>query len=104
MQRALGHLPFVRIFIDDVVVFSNTLEEHYEHVQQVLHTCREKGVFLKRSKVQLLKKSLRFLGHTISADGCRPQHAKVAAILDWPELESVTHVRQLLGLAGVRSM
>ncbi|KAK3253340.1 hypothetical protein CYMTET_37339 [Cymbomonas tetramitiformis] len=100
MQRALGHLPFVRIFIDDVVVFSNTLEDHHRHVEQLLPTCREKGVFLKRSKVQLLKKSLRFLGHTISADGCRPQHDKVAAVRDWPELQSVTHVRQFLGLAG----
>ncbi|KAK3287909.1 hypothetical protein CYMTET_4587 [Cymbomonas tetramitiformis] len=78
-QRALGHLPFVRIFIDDVVVLSNTIEEHYRHVEQLLLTCREKGVFLKRSKVQLLKKSLRFLGHTISADGCRPQHDKTDA-------------------------
>ena len=100
MQRALGHLPFVRIFIDDVVVFSNTLEDHHRHVEQLLLTCREKGVFLKRSKVQLLKKSLRFLGHTISADGCRPQHDKVAAVRDWPELQSVTHVRQFLSLAG----
>ncbi|KAK3250902.1 hypothetical protein CYMTET_39736 [Cymbomonas tetramitiformis] len=100
MQRALGHLPFVRIFIDDLVVFSNTLEDHHRHVEQLLLTCREKGVFLKRSKVQLLKKSLRFLGHTISADGCRPQHDKVAAVRDWPELQSVTHVRQFLGLAG----
>ncbi|KAK3281817.1 hypothetical protein CYMTET_10413 [Cymbomonas tetramitiformis] len=100
MQRALGHLPFVRIFIDDVVVFSNTAAEHYEHVKQLLLTCREKGVFLKRSKCQLLKKSLRFLGHCISADGCRPQHDKVAAVRDWPELETVTHVRQFLGLAG----
>ncbi|KAK3274914.1 hypothetical protein CYMTET_16929 [Cymbomonas tetramitiformis] len=100
MQRALGHLPFVRICIDDVVVFSNTAAEHYEHVKQLLLTCREKGVFLKRSKCQLLKKSLRFLGHCISADGCRPQHDKVAAVRDWPELETVTHVRQFLGLAG----
>eukprot|EP00854_Cymbomonas_tetramitiformis_P013359 gene13359-biopygen13752 len=100
MQRALGHLPFVRIFIDDVVVFSTTVAEHYEHVKQLLLVCREKGVFLKRSKCQLLK-SLRFLGHCISgADGCRPQHDKVAAVRDWPDLETVTHVRQFLGLAG----
>ncbi|KAK3288751.1 hypothetical protein CYMTET_3788 [Cymbomonas tetramitiformis] len=59
----------------------DTLEDHHRHVEQLLLTCREKGVFLKRSKVQLLKKSLRFLGHTISADGCRPQHDKVAAVL-----------------------
>ncbi|KAK3250908.1 hypothetical protein CYMTET_39742 [Cymbomonas tetramitiformis] len=80
MQRALGHLPFVRIFIDDIVVFSNTVEEHYDHVRQLLLICREKGVFLKRSKCQLLKSSLRFLGHTISAGGCRPQHDKVAPV------------------------
>ncbi|KAK3241435.1 hypothetical protein CYMTET_48787 [Cymbomonas tetramitiformis] len=89
-----------RIFIDDGVVFSNTAAEHYEHVKQLLLTCREKGVFLKRYKCQLLKKSLRFLGHCISADGCRPQHDKVAAVRDWPELETVTNVRQFLGLAG----
>eukprot|EP00854_Cymbomonas_tetramitiformis_P004590 gene4590-biopygen4529 len=100
MQRALGHLPFVRIFIDDVVVFSNTIAEHHEHAKQLLLACREKGVFLKRSKCQLLKKSLRFLDHCISANGCRPQHDTVAAVRDWPEMETVTHVRQFLGLAG----
>ncbi|KAK3250752.1 hypothetical protein CYMTET_39877 [Cymbomonas tetramitiformis] len=100
MQRALGHLPFVRIFIHDIVVFSNTAAEHYEHIKQLLLTCREKGVFLKRSKCQLLKKSFRFLGHCISADGCRPQHDKVAAVRDWPELETVTHIIHFLSLAG----
>jgi len=100
MQRALGHLPFVRIFIDDVVVFSRTVEEHYDHVRQFLDTCREKGVYLKASKAQMLKESLRFLGHTLSAKGCQPQHDKVASIKDWPKLETVTHVRQFLGLAG----
>eukprot|EP00854_Cymbomonas_tetramitiformis_P034253 gene34253-biopygen22543 len=60
----------------------NTAAEHYEHVKQLLLTCREKGVFMKRSNCQLLKKSLRFLGHCISADGCRPQHDKVAAVRD----------------------
>ena len=100
MQRALGHLPFVRIFIDDVVVFSRTVEEHYDHVRQFLDTCREKGVYLKASKAQMLKESLRFLGHTLSAEGCQPQHDKVSSIKDWPKLETVTHVRQFLGLAG----
>ncbi|KAK3289679.1 hypothetical protein CYMTET_2904 [Cymbomonas tetramitiformis] len=42
MQRALGHLPFVRIFIDDIVCFSSTIEEHYENVKTLLLTCREK--------------------------------------------------------------
>ncbi|KAK3251096.1 hypothetical protein CYMTET_39552 [Cymbomonas tetramitiformis] len=102
MQRALGHLPFVRIFIDDVVVFSNTLEDHYRHVEQLLLTCREKGVFLKRSKVQLLKKSLRFLGHTISADGCRPQHDKVAAQWAFEELKAALISAPVLALPDTK--
>ncbi|KAK3285061.1 hypothetical protein CYMTET_7314 [Cymbomonas tetramitiformis] len=95
MQRALGHLPFVRIFIDDVVVFSSgDIEEHYRFVREFLLTCREKGVYLKKSKAQMLKKNLRFLGHTLSSKGCQPQHDKVAAVRDWPALQNVTHIRQ----------
>ncbi|KAK3289424.1 hypothetical protein CYMTET_3150 [Cymbomonas tetramitiformis] len=101
MQRALGHLPFVRIFIDDVCVYtSGTVEEHYSAVRTFLLTCREKGVYLKKSKAQMLKSSIKFLGHTLSKEGCQPQHDKVAAVRDWPALENVTHVRQFLGLAG----
>ncbi|KAK3251098.1 hypothetical protein CYMTET_39554 [Cymbomonas tetramitiformis] len=101
MQRALGHLPFVRIFIDDCVVFSKTVAEHYANVKAFLDACREKGVYLKASTAQIgPKESLRFLGHTLSGDGCQPQHDKIASVKNWPALESVTHVRQFLGLAG----
>ncbi|KAK3245883.1 hypothetical protein CYMTET_44571 [Cymbomonas tetramitiformis] len=103
VQRALGHLPlFVSIFIDDVVVFTkgDNIEAHYNHVKQFLETCQEAGVYLKDSKAQMCKESLRFLGHTLSAKDCQPQHDKVAAIKDWPRLETVTQVRQYLGLAG----
>jgi len=101
MQRALGHLPFVRIFIDDVIIYSRTVEEHYENVKKFLETCREKGVYLKASKAQIgPKESLRFLGHTLSSKGCQPQHDKVDSIRAWPQLQTVTQVRQFLGLAG----
>ncbi|KAK3236104.1 hypothetical protein CYMTET_53741 [Cymbomonas tetramitiformis] len=92
MQRAQGHLPFVRIFIDDVVVFTkgDAIEAHYNHMKQFLETYQEAGVYLKDSKAQMCRESLQFLGHTLSAKGCQPQHDKVAAIKDWPRLETVT--------------
>ncbi|KAK3241939.1 hypothetical protein CYMTET_48334 [Cymbomonas tetramitiformis] len=94
-------LSVKRIFIDDVCVYtSGTVEEHYSAVRTFLLTCREKGVYLKKSKAQMLKSSIKFLGHTLSKEGCQPQHDKVAAVRDWPALENVTHVRQFLGLAG----
>eukprot|EP00854_Cymbomonas_tetramitiformis_P030705 gene30705-biopygen32046 len=68
------------------------VQEHYENVRTFLQTCREKGVYLKASKAQMLKESLKFLGHTLSSEGCRPQHDKVAAVRDWPALENATHV------------
>eukprot|EP00854_Cymbomonas_tetramitiformis_P027566 gene27566-biopygen28580 len=76
------------------------VQEHYENVRTFLQTCREKGVYLKASKAQMLKESLKFLGHTLSSEGCSPQHDKVATVRDWPALENATHVRQFLGLAG----
>ncbi|KAK3258344.1 hypothetical protein CYMTET_32604 [Cymbomonas tetramitiformis] len=100
MQRALGHLPFVRIFLDDCILFSNTLEEHLSHLQQFLEVCENQGIYLKESKCQLLQTQIRFLGHVISREGSQPQHDKLAAIRDWPALENATHVRQILGLAG----
>ncbi|KAK3241869.1 hypothetical protein CYMTET_48393 [Cymbomonas tetramitiformis] len=91
MQRALGHLPFVRIFLDDCILFSNTLEEHLSHLQQFLEVCENQGIYLKESKCQLLQTQIRFLGHVISREGSQPQHDKLAAIRDWPALENATH-------------
>jgi len=100
MQRALGHLPFVRVFIDDCVCFSKTLEEHSSHLRQFFEVCREQGIYLKESKCQMLETEIRFLGHVVSREESHPQHDKIAAIRDWPELQNATHVRQFLGLAG----
>ena len=100
MQRALGHLPFVKVFIDDCIIASHTLEEHYSHIQQFLEVCEEQGIYLKKSKCQLLQTQIRFLGHVVSRKGSQPQHDKLAAIRDWPDLEHATRVRQFLGLAG----
>ncbi|KAK3274299.1 hypothetical protein CYMTET_17517 [Cymbomonas tetramitiformis] len=100
MQRALGHLPFVKVFIDDCIIASHTLEEHYSHIQQFLEVCEEQGIYLKKSKCQLLQTQIRFLGHVVSRKGSQPQHDKLAAIRDWPDLEHATHARQFLGLAG----
>ncbi len=100
MQRALGHLPFVRVFIDDAIIFSSTLEEHFEHLRRFFEVCEEQGIYLKESKCQMLQTQIRFLGHVVNRKGSQPQHDKLAAIRDWPDLENATHVRQFLGLAG----
>ena len=93
-------LKFVKIFIDDLLVFSNTVEEHEEHLRQLMERLAEHKIQLKESKAKWFQKSVKFLGHVVSADGIKPQSAKVEAIKQWQPPKSVTEVRQFLGLVG----
>ncbi|KAK3247965.1 hypothetical protein CYMTET_42555 [Cymbomonas tetramitiformis] len=90
----------IRVFVDDILIFSDTPEAHVEHLRQLLTACKKNQIYLKKSKLQLCKRACRFLGHVVDRDGCRPQQDKVASVRDWPELETVTHVRQFLGMCG----
>eukprot|EP00854_Cymbomonas_tetramitiformis_P016885 gene16885-biopygen17421 len=100
MQQYLGHLPFCRVLVDDLMLFTSTPEAHLDTIRQTLEACRKNKVYLKESKLKCFKISCRFLGHCVTREGCRPQQDKVAAVRDWPPLETVKHVRQFLGLAG----
>lgn len=86
-------------FIDDILVYSNTLEEHKQHIKQILDTLREHKLYGKKSKCQLFKKQVDFVGNVVGGDGKRVQQNKVKAINDWPPLKNVKDVRSFLGLA-----
>ncbi|GJY83865.1 putative reverse transcriptase domain-containing protein [Tanacetum coccineum] len=93
---------FVIVFIDDILVFSKSKEEHEEHLRTVLQILRQEKLYAKFSKVWLkfwLSK-VAFLGHIVSAEGITMDPAKVEAITKWPRPTSVTEVRSFLGLAG----
>ena len=91
---------FIKIFIDDVLIYSTTVEEHTEHLTLLFKRLEEKKILLKGSKAKWYQNSVKFLGHVISAEGCKPQSNKVQCIKDWPRLTSVTEIRQFLGLIG----
>eukprot|EP00959_Pyramimonas_sp_CCMP1952_P475462 9504183-Pyramimonas_sp.AAC.2 len=93
MQSYLGDLPFCRVFVDDILIFSRSFEEHLDHIRQVLQRCREKKVALSVEKCCFFKRACRFLGHVITSEGCHPQHDKVQAVRDWPEPTSQTEIR-----------
>eukprot|EP00854_Cymbomonas_tetramitiformis_P007611 gene7611-biopygen7689 len=82
MQSYLEHLSFVRVFVDDIMIFSKNPTEHLGHLKQVLEVCRQNKVRLKESKLRCFKRSARFLGHVIDREGCRPQQDKIAAVRD----------------------
>ncbi|XP_017441071.1 uncharacterized mitochondrial protein AtMg00860-like [Vigna angularis] len=91
---------FVVVFIDDILIFSTSREEHEEHLRIVLGVLREKKFYVKLSKCEFLMEEVQFLGHVISAGNISVDPAKVQAMLHWERPRSVTEVRNFVRLAG----
>ncbi|XP_071924797.1 uncharacterized protein [Coffea arabica] len=91
---------FVVVFIDDILVYSRSREEHEQHLRIVLQTLREHQLFAKFSKCEFWLEEVGFLGHIISKDGLAVDPAKVEAVAKWKQPENPTEVRSFLGLAG----
>jgi hypothetical protein len=91
---------FVVVFIDDILVYSNSFEEHEEHLRQTLQTLRDHQLYAKLSKCEFWLKRVTFLGHVISTEGVFVDPQKVKAVLKWERPTSVTEIRSFLGLAG----
>jgi hypothetical protein len=91
---------FVIVFLDDILIYSRTLEEHQQHVRLVLDQLRQHKLYAKQSKCEFFQSSIGFLGHVVSGDGISMEPGKVKAITEWPPLQSVHDVRSFLGLAG----
>ena len=91
---------FVVVFIDDILVYSNSNLEHEQHLRQVLLTLREHRLYAKLSKCEFWLKEVIFLGHVISAEGISVDPRKVEALMKWERPTNVTEIRSFLGLAG----
>jgi hypothetical protein len=90
----------VLVFIDDILVFSRTLEEHEEHLRVVMQRLRDKKLYAKLSKCEFFKGEVEFLGHIVGRAGVRMVEGKVKAVQEWPTPSGQKEVEQFLGLAG----
>ena len=91
---------FVIVFIDDILVYSGSQEEHAEHLREVLQILRERQLYAKFSKFQFWLDKVAFLGHVISAEDISVDRQKIEAIVNWKPPMNVSEVRSFLGLAG----
>ncbi|XP_074355927.1 putative mitochondrial protein AtMg00860 [Apium graveolens] len=91
---------FVIVFIDDILVYSKSMEEHDEHLRVVSETLRNNKLYAKYKKCEFWLDQVTFLGHIVSADGIKVDPAKVEAITNWPRPSTATKVRSFLGLTG----
>ena len=75
---------FVIVFMDDILIYSKSKEEHETHLRVVLETLRQKKLYAKFSKCEFWLEQVAFLGHVVSAEGIMMDPAKVEAITKWP--------------------
>ena len=88
------------VYLDDIIVFSSTLDQHMDRLTAVLKRLQDAGLKLKPSKCDVLRKSVEFLGHIVSAGVIGPHPQKIAAVADWPPCENLRDLRAFLGLCG----
>ena len=90
----------VLIFIDDILIYSPTLEAHVEHLQQVFNILNDHQLLLKRSKCSFAQQTLEYLGHIISGHGVAIDPKKIDAVANWPPPSDTRQLRGFLGLSG----
>ncbi|GBG77580.1 hypothetical protein CBR_g24027 [Chara braunii] len=90
----------VLIYLDDILVYSRTLNEHFLHLRVVLDRLRAAKYKANRDKCEFAKQEFEYLGHYVTPKGIHPLADKIQAIVDWPELRCTTDVRSFMGLAG----
>jgi hypothetical protein len=91
---------FVVVFIDDILIFSKTEEEHEKHLRMALEKLRSNQLYAKFSKCEFWLTEVTFLGHVISAGGILVDPSKVNDVLNWMPPTNTSEIHSFLGLAG----
>ncbi|KAE8715253.1 Detected protein of unknown function [Hibiscus syriacus] len=98
LQPFLDH--FVVVYLDDIVVYSKTLEEHIEHLRRVFQVLRDNELYVKEEKCSFAQNEVPFLGHVVGGGKLQMDKDKIRAIDEWKPPTKVTELRAFLGLAN----
>ncbi|GJX12670.1 putative reverse transcriptase domain-containing protein [Tanacetum coccineum] len=91
---------FIIVFIDDILIYSKSEEEHEVHLKTILDLLKKEKLYAKFSKCEFWLQEVQFLGHVVNRDGIHVDPSKVESVKNWMTPESPTEIRSFLGLAG----
>jgi len=98
MDRILNGLPFIFVYLDDILVASTSLDDHITHLQQLLTILKDNGLLVNLEKCVFAQPTLSFLGHIVSSAGVSPQPSAIQAITDFPQPTNIKELQRFLGL------
>src|SRR6266542_5997713 len=100
MTKVLGPYlyDFVIVYLDDIIIFFQTMDEHLQYMRKVLEALRQAELKLKLEKCEFAKKQLKYLGFIIGEFEIKPDLEKVRAIVDQPAPTNQTQIRSFLGM------
>ena len=90
----------VVVYLDDILIYSDNMEDHIKHVREVLRRLRHHKLFAKPEKCEFHSDSVEYLRYFLSPDGLTMSQDKVTAICDWPEPRKVKDIQSFLGFAN----
>ena len=100
MNKVLHGLNFAFSYLDDIIIFSVTPEEHLKHIRIVLKRLQSANLKMKKSKCCFFKRELHYLGHLLTTEGIKPQPEKVKAISELKPPSTSKGVTEFLGMVG----
>jgi len=102
MEECLGeyNMKICIIYLDDIIIFSNSFEEHLERLNLVMTRLQECGIKLNAEKCFLMKKSVNFLGHVVSSEGVATDPSKIEKIKNYPKPANADELRSFIAFAG----
>ena len=102
MELALTNLQWLTclIYIDDIIVFGKSFDEHMGRVEEVLKRLESAGLKLKPQKSQMLQREVVFLGHVISGEGVKPNPINIEKIVSWPKPKTAKQIKQLVAMGS----
>ena len=102
MERVLSGLNWkvCLVYLDDIIVFSQSFEAHLQRIEEVLSRLQEAGLKISPSKCKLFQHEVDYLGHVVSRDGVGTDKRKIEAIAQWPQPQNVSEVRSFIGLCS----
>ena len=106
LEQSIEDLPGVCCIADDILIYGEgdtdkeAVEDHNKKLDALMQRCQEKNIKLNQKKAKLLMNDVKFMGHVISADGLKPDPAKIQAVLEMPNPQNVNDVQRLVGFVN----